>query len=182
MSGRKSSFTILSNCLFCNDTIVDRIERKYCNRSCSAKSNGTLFPKRRKGILSNTCTVCGNSFTPVRADRSRCDGCLHYRKTIDTISKKNSTEQAIRGHARRVMGNQDRVCFICKYDVYVEVCHIQAIKSFSPETSLQEINSKNNLVFLCPNHHKELDLGLIEILCQAIEIRTRNLMAPDHVE
>ena len=54
-------------------------------------------------------------------------------------------------------------CAVCGYKTYVEVCHIKPIKEFEKTAKIKEINSKDNLVYLCPNHHKELDLGLIKL-------------------
>ncbi len=54
-------------------------------------------------------------------------------------------------------------CQICGFDVVVEVCHIKAIAGF-PETALMgEVNSLDNLVYLCPNHHAMFDKQLIDI-------------------
>jgi len=47
-------------------------------------------------------------------------------------------------------------------DKIVEVCHVREISSF-PETALMgEVNSLDNLKYLCPNHHKLLDKKLID--------------------
>jgi uncharacterized protein YsxB (DUF464 family) len=159
MSGRKSRVTIESVCLNCNTVVKDRVPRKYCNKSCAAKVNGVLFPKRSK--QEKHCTACGIPFKPRRSENTRCSPCSPSLYTQAT--KGNSTEQNIRGHARRQMRNQERVCAVCSYDIYVEVCHIRSIKAFTPESSLQEINALTNLTFLCPNHHKEYDLGLLTL-------------------
>ena len=59
------------------------------------------------------------------------------------------------------MHNLPTCCRVCGYDTYVELCHIKAIGSFDKSTMLSTINAVENLNFLCPNHHKELDLGLL---------------------
>lgn len=71
----------------------------------------------------------------------------------------------IRKYARKFLEELSikKECNICKFDHYVECCHIKPIHSFSKETKLKEVNSINNLVFLCPNHHKMFDLGLITL-------------------
>lgn len=48
-------------------------------------------------------------------------------------------------------------CLLCDF-VYPEVCHIQSISSFDKETKLSVVNSLDNLVYLCPNHHYLLDV------------------------
>jgi hypothetical protein len=71
----------------------------------------------------------------------------------------------IRINARKVMkdNNVPKECKVCGYSTYVEVCHIKAIADFSKETLIKEINSLSNLIYLCPNHHIELDKGLLNL-------------------
>ncbi len=61
------------------------------------------------------------------------------------------------------MHNLEKRCTICGYDKYVELCHKKAIGTFDKKSTIAEINSVCNLAYLCPNHHKEFDLGLIEL-------------------
>lgn len=43
----------------------------------------------------------------------------------------------------------------------MELCHIISQFEFPLNASIEEINNPDNLITLCPNHHKELDLGLL---------------------
>ena len=52
---------------------------------------------------------------------------------------------------------------ICNYDHHYEVCHIKPIKDFSLNSLIYEINNKDNLIHLCPNHHWEFDNNKIDI-------------------
>ena len=52
---------------------------------------------------------------------------------------------------------------MCGYDNHIEVAHIKPISSFDDNTKLSEINHKNNIVALCPNHHWEFDNNLISL-------------------
>jgi predicted restriction endonuclease len=54
-------------------------------------------------------------------------------------------------------------CHVCGYTNFVEICHIKPVSSFDQDTSATIISHIDNLVALCPNHHKELDKGLITI-------------------
>ena len=47
--------------------------------------------------------------------------------------------------------------------LYIEVAHIKAVADFSDGSTLAEINSINNLIALCPNHHWEYDNGYLKI-------------------
>ena len=71
----------------------------------------------------------------------------------------------IRINARKVMKKANIVyaCKICGYNKYVEVCHIKAIAEFEPLALIREVNSLSNLAYLCPNHHWELDNGLLKL-------------------
>ena len=98
-----------------------------------------------------------------------------YRTDITALTKKElflhrkssyqNARSAIVKHARRVYQNSDKPkqCIICGYDKHYEVAHIKAVADFSDDTLVSEINSKNNLIALCPNHHWEYDNGLLDL-------------------
>jgi len=71
----------------------------------------------------------------------------------------------IRVNARKVMkdNNIKRECVVCGYSNFLEVCHLKAIADFLPTQFVHEVNSLSNLAFLCPNHHKELDRGMLPL-------------------
>jgi predicted restriction endonuclease len=72
----------------------------------------------------------------------------------------------IRINARKVMkdNNITYKCQICGYSNFLEVCHIKAIADFDDNATIEnDINSLSNLAYLCPNHHKEIDRGLLPI-------------------
>lgn len=54
-------------------------------------------------------------------------------------------------------------CFICGYDKHVEIAHIKAVSDFDNDALIKDINSKDNLIALCPNHHWEYDNGILKI-------------------
>lgn len=66
-------------------------------------------------------------------------------------------------------------CLICGYSHHVEIAHIKPVSSFNEESTFAEINSIENLVGLCPNHHWEFDNGLIsvELIMNLKDKRTR---------
>jgi predicted restriction endonuclease len=71
----------------------------------------------------------------------------------------------VRSHARKVFAEsgKPKKCAVCGYDKHVEICHVREIATFPPETPVREINDLTNLVALCPNHHWELDHGLLRV-------------------
>jgi len=71
----------------------------------------------------------------------------------------------IRVHARKVMkdNNIPYKCKVCGYSNFLEVCHLKAIADFTSTQLVSEVNALTNLAYLCPNHHKELDRGMLPL-------------------
>lgn len=75
----------------------------------------------------------------------------------------------VRKDARRFMENeseQEKVCKYCEnheFDEILEVHHLKPISSFDEHSIISEINNDENMVWLCPNHHRMLELGLIKL-------------------
>lgn len=174
---------VLITCACCGKEFTRRSTdigtTNYCSKSCAAKVNGKLYPKRKKtneGVNSSGKRVssrfkcnCGNS---VYNKGSTCRRCLREKRDNKTLGHFKETSRElhfaliqVRNHARKhmksFMGKQE--CAICGYSTYVEICHRKPIRDFPDTATLKEINSLDNLLFLCPNHHKELDLGMIII-------------------
>ena len=76
-----------------------------------------------------------------------------------------SARSAIRRDAEKVFNNSDKAkkCAICGYDKHVEIAHIKAVSDFEDSAIIAEINSIDNLIALCPNHHWEYDNGIINL-------------------
>ena len=76
-----------------------------------------------------------------------------------------SARTAIRKLAAFVYFSENRnpCCKICGYNKHVEVAHIKAVSEFPDSSTIGEIDSIDNLVGLCPNHHWEYDNGLLEL-------------------
>lgn len=71
----------------------------------------------------------------------------------------------LRKHAHYVFNKHTtkKECLVCGYSNHVEVCHIKSVSAFSDDDIIRDINSVENLVGLCPNHHWEFDNGKIDI-------------------
>lgn len=144
-------------------------KRKFCNRSCAAKHNNKRSPKRKK----KPCIECKkNNRTTWRS--SYCDECREKRRfarsrdstTLRQLKKKGNWHPKVRIHSRKKFSQtpEENVCRVCGYDKYIEVCHIEPVSSFPDTATLADVNHPSNLIPLCPNCHKEYDLGLIETL------------------
>ncbi len=125
------------------------------------------MPKRVKS------TRCINCQEPVRYGYRRCKTCHEAQLRLDrktlleaTLGRIDASRYTgVRSHARKVFAEsgKPRQCAVCGYSTHVEICHIRDISTFPMETLASEINALTNLVALCPNHHWELDRGLIQM-------------------
>lgn len=114
----------------------------------------------------NRCKEC-NKY--IRAQKLQlCRACYNKKRIKDGLSKRIDSQistasrhrnQNVRTHAKRVMSMSgiSKSCSVCGYDKHVEVCHIKSISSFDSSTTLEVVNTLSNLMYLCPNHHWELD-------------------------
>jgi len=165
-----------NKCLLCGKIIGKN--NKFCSSSCSAKynnvkriKNGWISPKRNSDNYCKVCNkVCSSSHSGFCRkhwieDTNKKRGALTKRQlTMEHYSSSNKY-QLIRNHAKDFLkiNNIKKECSICKYSAHVEACHIKSIESFSDDTLVLEINSLNNLIYLCPNHHWELDNDVLKL-------------------
>lgn len=90
-------------------------------------------------------------------------------KTKGEIFLCRKTWQSARSSIRKIAqkrflkANPDCKCAICGYDRHIEVAHIKAVSEFDDNATINEINSLDNLIGLCPNHHWEYDNGLLKL-------------------
>jgi HNH endonuclease len=140
--------------------------RGFCSRSCSAIFNNKAFIKR----LSGARCACGKKIHP---QSTYCQECYNLKVMLDfkTLNEATAGRSGaakyinIRKAARRIYlaSQKPKCCFLCKYRNHFEVCHIKAISEFEKTALISEVNSLNNLIALCPNHHWELDHGLLKV-------------------
>jgi hypothetical protein len=57
-----------------------------------------------------------------------------------------------------------QACAICGYAKHVDCCHIKPVASFRDGTEAHKINALNNLTWLCPSHHWELDHHMLNFV------------------
>ena len=142
---------------------------KFCSRSCSAIYNNKGI--KRHGNNTTICPMCGGNKS---LTSETCLNCFRIRTTVkqgkrklEEVIRDNSKYKCeqVRRHAHAVMrdfSNKEKKCEVCGYDIYLELCHIKPIVDFDFEDLLEDINNLDNLMWLCPNHHKEQELGLLE--------------------
>ncbi|MGB8647994.1 MAG: HNH endonuclease [Anaerolineae bacterium] len=60
-------------------------------------------------------------------------------------------------------GEKPTRCRVCGYDKSIMICHIKPVAEFDDTATIEEINAKSNLIALCPNCHRELDDGWLQL-------------------
>lgn len=140
----------------------------FCSQSCAGSFNNKLIPKRTKVIK---CTKCDNV---VHKNNTLCiDHFEEYNNKIETIkqqTKESTSNSRIRSLNRS--WNKDLTlskCIKCNYDRFVQLAHIKAVKDFSEDALLSEINSPLNVIPLCPTCHWEFDNGYREEFKEILE-------------
>lgn len=153
----------------------------FCDNSCAAKYNNKIRDRKvecesenyKKGY--NKCPICGK----LKYYKSElCQDCRNKEKRkikertlgsfINGYHYLTTKCGDIRKDARRTIeeSKKEKVCAYChnhEFDDILEVHHLKGILEFDKEATISEINSEDNLVWLCPNHHKMLEMGLIKL-------------------
>jgi len=162
---------LIKECLNCkNEYKADRKSRKFCSRSCNATFNN----KKRARIKSEKyiCPTCGKK-KDYRAKLCHiCNMKIVYDKAMEKpISDylKNDNHPRFKHNSVRVWAKKlmkyrklKKKC-ICGYDKHVECCHKKPISEYSLDTPMKVVNSRENLIYLCPNCHWEFDNKLLEL-------------------
>lgn len=154
----------------CTNCGKETTNKKFCSRSCSAKVTNKV-PKR---VRTNKCSKCNSLARSYRATLCKYH-CEEYKrnKIFEYKSKTLGEYKSIqikKGHHPSWHGVRIRIysrqwnkeltkepCRHCGYSKHVEMAHIKSVSEFSDDTPLSEINSKENLIPLCPNCHWEFD-------------------------
>lgn len=174
--GKNSAIKGKANCLHCKNEFKQKdVGQKFCSRSCAASHNNKVYPKRadKNSDTLKTVCKCGKTKHPRAVVCNICkkENILaeYERATISDYSDKNfkyrrSCYGSIRTWARHHMKEWgiEKECKVCGFNHYVEVCHIKPISEFSTDTLVTVVNDRRNLVYLCPNHHKMLDGGMLD--------------------
>lgn len=90
---------------------------------------------------------------------------LTKKELFDRYNQWQIARASIARMAREIFNKSDKPkqCIVCGYKNHYEVAHIKAVSDFDNNTLISEINSINNLIALCPNHHWEYDNHMLDI-------------------
>lgn len=143
----------------------------YCSRSCSVTVANAVSPKKRRSPK-RQCATCSREVEKRR--NTRCSYCIAIpiedRKTVGQArdgaknQHSSSAHADIRSLARAKFKDLRALpCASCGYSKHVEICHIKPLSSFPVNTLIREVNSRDNVIQLCPNCHWEFDRGLLPL-------------------
>lgn len=115
-----------------------------------------------KKVIAGRCSMLGVEL------KLKVNDDVHYLLKGELFEKRKNWQSArssIQKDARRVFfANTDKPsCIICGYSNHIEVAHKRAVSEFDDNTPISEINSVDNLIALCPNHHWEYDNGILNL-------------------
>ena len=172
-------------CGFCSKKVLRtpselaKIDVVYCSQSCAAKMNGSKYVKRIRQSVDKFCE-CGKKIAEFskgcndcRFSQMKSNSRLRMQSTTFASYKSTSNNESYRYYARirqdaRTLAvehyKMEKACHHCGYSACVELAHIKALSTFPDSATGAEMNARENLVYLCPNHHKEQEMGLIEII------------------
>ena len=151
-------------------TLSDIKRKRFCNHSCASTFTNKL--RAKKPYYCNDCgKIIGYGYEQFHR-RKYCNECnpnhVNWNEITYGEAKEKRSYQVnsrIRELARTIYlkNHPDLKCEICGYNKHVEIHHIRGISTFPDDTPVAEINNLNNLIGLCPNHHWEVENGLIQL-------------------
>lgn len=153
-------------CKNCGKPLQGKDQKTFCSISCSSKFNKGIQRNKPKG----KCKVCSiaipNKWIYCRSCKPAPILTLADVFALPSLRDKHPSWKYsyIRTRCRSQNKHlQGLPCQVCGYTAHVELAHIQSITSFSNDTPLSTVNSPDNLLVLCPNHHWEFDAGLLSL-------------------
>jgi len=151
----------------------DAKRMQFCSRSCAAIWNNIRYPKRDKDEFKTVCGSCGKKKSYGSKTCQWCKRVESLTRVWNSPIKKyygngasRSKYTNIRKWAKIYMidfDSREKKCEVCGYSKVVEVAHKKSISTFEGDELMSVVNDKNNLIWLCPNHHEEFDNGLLEL-------------------
>lgn len=183
------------NCKLCDASFkkgeyvmkISKTGNHFCSLKCSTTYNNIVAPK--KIGPPRECKICKAIYVfgkHKHKSKTFCNTCLEQKKMKKTKSNSKFFHEKV-GEFRVVNNERPKwlnrtsicafnrkwnshlleyACQVCGYDKHVELAHIKPVSAFDNSETLGTINSENNLLVLCPNHHWEFDkqnLSLLEI-------------------
>lgn len=157
---RKRCFECMPHC---HDKIVKTqlVQCEHCHTPFQKKKWDA--ERHEKHFCSNQCRLEHLSINPIS------DTTAYYSiKTVAQLLDEGNTRRDIQGIITRKSRVWNRAlrslsCIVCGYTKHTQLAHVKAIHDFSDGATIGEINAKDNIIPLCPNHHWEYDHDLLDL-------------------
>lgn len=148
----------------------------YCSRKCGLANASRIKYKDHKKTITH-CNTCGDVIDN-RSKKKMCLSCYNIATktkienlTLGEIKHKHNSRKFVHWYSSEIRNfnrdwNKDLLvlpCQVCGYSRKVHLAHIKPICKFADTATLKEINSEDNNLVLCPNHHSEFDDGFISL-------------------
>lgn len=140
-----------------------------CNNIIELRDNEKISITKKKKFCGKLCQINYNKDRKKHKPEKIPAVNIILNMTKSEVFKRYKSYQSARStickHARRVFfrSGLPKECKVCQYDTHIDIAHIKSVSSFPDDAKISEINSSENLMALCPNHHWEFDSGLIKI-------------------
>lgn len=167
-------------CKKCTQKFEKSSFKEFCSRSCFTSYHN--MGKKRNKPVNLICKECQKTYQRDKSHSSRtyCKSCqtqlkvkLDYKsktiqQCIELISVKGKHPSWNSAHIRNFNRSWNKnllkePCQVCGYNLHIELAHIKSISSFDKNTQLSVVNSPDNILVLCPNHHWEFDNGKLPL-------------------
>lgn len=168
-------------CPWCGKTFYRKpservLNNNYCSRKCANQAQSRTLaniPELRKAQgVAIPCSNCSNVFfvKPHRASKAKYCSCACAHAARFGVQRNTQIGKNIRGNRNpNFRGTNNRVtardnavkyfgnkCMVCGWNVTVDVHHIIPRRQHGT-------NNMDNLIVLCPNHHRLADIGQLDI-------------------
>ena len=158
--------------IFCqvNESVSSVKRKKFCNHSCAATYNNHQRPKKQ--VFCQKCGKLIGEGYDLFYRRKYCEECnptnVDWKnKTYGELKELRSYQVNSRirelSRLQYLKSHPNATCAVCGYNKHIEIHHIKGISTFPDNATIDEINNDNNLIGLCPNHHWEIENGMIDI-------------------
>ena len=77
-------------CNNCQIELKNKNQKKFCSRSCAAKRNNTLFPKKEPALTAKCKTIDCTAIVKSKS-RAYCSSCIQNKKHIRGLESSEST-------------------------------------------------------------------------------------------
>ncbi len=153
--------TTTRNCLQCNKVFypaISEIKRgngKFCSLSCVCIYRNIHYLKQTIKLETKTCHFCQKTFyhRPYRAMGKFCS--LSCKYNSQRGKQPGSPNQNIRRKWKNLAFNSyGEKCEVCGYILSVDIHHLIP-------RSVDGKDEAGNLAVLCPNHHREIHIGIL---------------------